>query len=766
MSPDSNKQSAAARILRRLSSEEGISMVAAMMALIAGMLMAAAAWATANTEIRTANSDRWARVAYQRAQSGVSDYVKRLSNDPNYWSACDRGGLGTGDGLGTSAINDTIYGSAYDAAYGTTDGHPTRRWLPWNAEGTAEDRALDSQYTIDLIPATGNDYCGTTNESLSTQRLVNMQTGTFRVRVTGRAGPPVPPSIASNQIDSWRQANWKRSSIAVEFRRAGFLDYVYFTDHEALDPAFIRNINQTFIGFIVAIFNPPSYTNCDNYYRYTDGAKPGRESVEAAGWVCPNERPIYNGEEIRGPVHTNDSLTVESFNDPTSPILGNAGKGDRVEVYDNGQSGNACASNQRAGGCACPFKQGQTFAGTGIATGRVCSKTQRINTGVQLITGPDAGYIEMPDGNDELKLWAGDGPPPNGHLYTGRTTITLRDDGKYNVVNAAAGGTLTGIDYPSNGVIYVQNATGTGTCESNTDGMYTSATLPGGMQPGCALTEVQGTYDTSLTIGSEADIVAIGDVKRKAGTSALLGLVANNYVRVRHYSKDAADNNYYKKCSTPPIAFWFIVWWYIPDMGTHAECMKTGSSGQAFITGLVNLLSTNPFNSDPMVGYTCDRESPAPYPGAPVMRIDAAILALRRSFVVDSSNCGKQIGDNANPLVINGAMTQNWRGGITGKDWSHIYNQTFCNADNSTNGRPGSWGFAQMWWDVQRWFIKDLMGWCSNDHGYYAKQFYYDYLLRALSPPHFLKPSESTWRINRIRQTVPACKCGPTGATG
>jgi hypothetical protein len=740
--------------LRRVTSEDGISMIAAMMALMAGMLLAAAAWATANTEVRVANQDRWSRVAYQRAQTGVSDYVKRLANDPNYWSACDRGGLTLSDnGLGKTAINDTIYDQAYDTAYGTTGGHTERRWLPWNAAGTSGDRGIDSQYTIDLLPTDGYDRCGTVNEATASERMVNLQTGTFRVRVTGRAGPPVPYSVPTSGIDDWRQANWKRSSIVVEFRRAGFLDYVYFTDHEALDPAFIRNIQQTMIGSFIAIFNPPDFTDCDKYYRYTSAGLLGRENVEAAGWVCPNDRPVYNGEEVRGPVHTNDSFSVESFSGATAPLFGNPNKGDRVEIYDNGKSGSVCASGTRNGSCACPFRRSQSFAGTGIATGRVCSATQRINTGVQLITGPDAGYIEMPTGNDELIFWAGL-DAPSGHLYTGKTQITLRDDGKYDVWNQNIG-TLTGVTYPESGVIYVKNSDGAGTCESNTDNMYTSAALPGGMQPGCALTEVQGTYNKSLTIGSQADIVATGDVRRATGTSALLGLVANNYVRIRHYSTGAGDDNYYKKCSTPPIAFWFVVWWYIPDVAGHGSCMKIGASGSSFISGMVTLLQNNPFNGDPLVGYTCERET-SPVSAPAVKRIDAAILALRRSITVDSSNCGNSIGSAADPLVFNGAMTQNWRGGITGQDWSHIFNQ-MCAGE----GRPSDW-WQGLWYDIQAAFA-NFMGYCSNNHGYAAKQFYYDYLLRALSPPHFLKPTESSWRINRIRQTVPACNCGPKG---
>lgn len=733
----------------RVMREDGISMIAAMMALVTGMLLAAAAWATANSGIHLADGDRWSRLAYQRAQSGVSDYVKRLANDPNYWSACDRGGIGTTNGLGTSAINDTIYGSAYDAAYGTTNGHPTRRWLPYDATaGSATDRGYNGQYTIDLLPANGNTMCGTTSQATAATRMINSLTGTFRVRVTGRAGPPVPSTVAASGIESWRAAHWKKVSIVTEFRRAGFLDYVYFTDHEAMDPNLINAGQQSFLSWIYSFFSPPGDTvsKCNDYYRRAlDGSTPGREALESGGWVCENDRPIYNGEQIKGPFHTNDSSLVESTSGSSAPLFGNANMGDRVEIYDSGQTGNACSSGNHNGGCACPFRTSKKAFDTNISTGRTCSNTARMNTGVQLVTGPDAGYIDMPSGNSELKIWAGLAAP-NGSLYRGKTTITLRSDGKYDVVNPYV--TATGVAYPSSGVIYVQND-GSPSCDSNPDADYNSASLPGGMSPGCALVEVKGTYNQSLTIGSEADIVVTGNIQRSSGTSALLGMVANNYVRVRHYPKSSGDQtNYMKKCTyqfTNLLDLFGL--WGLSDFGS---CLHVGFSlGNAF-----NLLA-QAFSGG--VGYTCERES-SPVYGTPVTNIQAAVLALRHSFTVDGSQCGDQVGDSsgsataANTLVFSGAMTQNWRGALTDQDWSAVFDPT-CNWINDNSGS---------FFGIILGGIFSYLGWCGNHHGYRFKDVSYDYLLRALSPPHFLTPTESAWKINRMRQTAPACGCGPT----
>ncbi len=745
----------------RMRDESGISMIAAMMALVVGMALAGAAFATANSGISLATSDKWQRLAYQRAQSGLADYVRRLANDPNYWTACDRGGIGTGRGLGSSAVNDTLYGSAYDSAYGTTDGHPYRRWLPWNSPATSQDRALNGQYTIDLIPSNGNSSCGTTNEATAVQRLVNNRTGTFRVRITGRAGPPATSVPISAQaggesnasyearaiaaIDAYRQQKWKKVSIVAEFRRAGFLDYVYFTDHEAIDPSLITTAKQTLLSSIYQVFVPPGNSNvlCDDYYRRAlNASESGREAMEASGWICDNERPIYNGEQIKGPVHTNDSILVESFSGSSAPLFGRANEADRVEVYDSGHTGNTCAANQRSGGCVCPFRTNGRLFDTNVGTSRTCSRTARMNTGVQLVTGPDAGYIDMPTGNQELKIWAGDAAP-TGHLYTGKTTITLRNDGKYDVANTSVN--LTGVNYPDNGVIYVQNDPSASSCDSNPNGMYTSTTTPGGMSVGCALVEVKGTYNEPLTIGSQADIVITGNVQRHSGTSALLGLVANNYVRVRHYSSGSGDYNYQKQC-----VFQFNILDIFGFFGVSdfANCMHISATNFGDIFA-------NLFNGG--VGYTCERES-NPVSASPVLNIQAAILALRKSFTVDSSQCGNQIGDTsgsptaANTIVFNGAVTQKWRGAITDQDWTAMWDGV-CSWASSNSG---NWAGAIVGW------IFNGLNWCSGHHGYRFKDFSYDSLLRALSPPHFLTPTESAWRINRLRQTAPACACGPT----
>ena len=76
------------------------------------------------------------------------------------------------------------------------------------------------------------------------------------------------------------------------------------------------------------------------------------------------------------------------------------------------------------------------------------------------------------------------------------------------------------------------------------------------------------------------------------------------------------------------------------------------------------------------------------------LRIDAALLAIDHSFIVDNYDCGNGLGD----LKVTGAIAQRYRGAV------------------GTSGGTG--------------FIKDYL---------------YDDRLKYRSPPHFLSPIDSAW---------------------
>ena len=92
-------------------------------------------------------------------------------------------------------------------------------------------------------------------------------------------------------------------------------------------------------------------------------------------------------------------------------------------------------------------------------------------------------------------------------------------------------------------------------------------------------------------------------------------------------------------------------------------------------------------------------------------RIEAAMLALKDSFVVDNYQCGDALGT----LTVFGAIAQKFRGPVG----------TF----SGTNLNSG-----------------------------YAKDYNYNDALRYRSPPYFLDPLQAAWRVVRANEQVPAAK--------
>jgi hypothetical protein len=96
----------------------------------------------------------------------------------------------------------------------------------------------------------------------------------------------------------------------------------------------------------------------------------------------------------------------------------------------------------------------------------------------------------------------------------------------------------------------------------------------------------------------------------------------------------------------------------------------------------------------------------------PVVRniqIDAAILSLRHSFIVDNYQCGSSLGS----LTVRGAIVQKYRGPV-----------------GTGNGVTVVTGFAKNYW--------------------------YDDRFRYRSPPYFLTPVAASWDVVRSHEQTPA----------
>jgi hypothetical protein len=420
--------------------------------------------------------------------------------------------------------------------------------------------------------------------------------------LTGQRYPACDPAQPSRTMINTRDGTFqirstgfarraKRSLIAT-FRKKGFLDFIYVTDNESSNPVAYKVRTGGYATTPdVQAWASNTTTGCMRYYRNGRGSaswsgtvsEPGNtRSMSFGCW----EINFLDADAVRGPFHTNDQMLICG-----RPDFGRS-SADKIEVSQNPgwRPNTGCSGNN------------PNFIGT---------------------YAPGSAVMALPPSNSKLKSLV-----DPGYTFTGRTTIRL----------SAGGVTVNGQlkAYPPNGIIYVENDPA-GPCS------FYDPTRTEVVEPACGDALVEGTYGADLTIAAEKDVVVTDDTL-KAG-DVMLGLIANNFVRVGHPVSSRAprwDGNSYD--------------W---------NCTNNG-----------------------------------PFPN----QIDAAILALNQSFIVDNYYCGASLGT----LTVNGAIAQKVRGFVT----------------------AGGGG--------------------------YIKNYVYDDRLKFRQPPHFLDPVRSAWRVLRQKEQTPA----------
>jgi type II secretory pathway pseudopilin PulG len=322
---------------------------------------------------------------------------------------------------------------------------------------------------------------------------------------------------------------------------------------------------------------------------------------------------FVTGDHIKGPLHTNDDLAICG-----TPEFGRNAS-DVIEV-------GAPPKGWIDGGCSGFGTANPKFVGPLVTT---------------------APVLKPPATNGRLKKIAG----PT-YTYSCQTKIELNGT-TMNVTTSA--GTTNGVPFPSSGVVYVQNGSCPGTSWPSCSTEYSpfTATYPSGSDCGTVL--VKGSYSGQLTIAAENNIIIEGNIT-KSGTG-LLGLIANNFVRVKHpfcRDKKGSETGGIEGCPSKKV----------PAQTGKGSCNEgTDASGTL--------------------------ENP---------KIEAAILAIDHSFIVDHYDCGNELGI----LTVKGAISQKFRGAV-----------------GTTGG-----------------------------HGY-KKSYEYDDRLRYMEPPNFLDPVEPAWHIQR-----------------
>ena len=535
--------------LGALRSERGFSMIVVMGVMAASAMFVAAAFAAANGDLPLTRDSQDRKQAYAAAEAGINFYQYHLNQDPDYWTRCD-------------AV----------PAPNTSELNPVNQ--PWNSGADVRRwrsvAGLNTEYTIELTPANGYTQCvpGTAAS------MIQQSTGGFKIRSTGRP----------------RAGSKLRRTLIAQFRRRSFLDFLYFTDFETVDPLAYSASNQVRAG-----------NECADRYR-----------ASRTSWC--DEIQFADNDAINGPFHTNDDILTCG-----TPIFGR-NSADPVEFMAGppGWRGLTSAEGCNAGGSP-------TFNGP---IRNNVTKLTMPTTNAALEAAAQPGYLFA--GTTKIRF---NGPPAND--------MTVTTNYRPSTNAAGTGGTVTTKALPPNGVIYVK--TGTAGCTAVDPPIDTSYSE----SVSCGNLYVDGTYTKSMTLGAKNDIIVKPDgnttatnsvsLVKPTGSDHVLGLIANNFVRIYHKVSSDCDDN-----STPEV-----------DNVT----------------------------------------------------IDAAILTLAHSFVVDNWRCGDQLQN----LTVKGAIAQKYRGAV------------------GTTGGTG-----------------------------YIKNYNYDDRLRYRSPPFFLTPVAASWGVARSNEQVPA----------
>lgn len=533
--------------VRRRDNEDGFTMISVVLGLSLVVALSIVAVTAVSGDLHLTRNDLDHRRAYEAAKAGINDYVFHLHDETDYWTNCDDV---------PKPVNDAVN------QVGST---AKRRAVPGNTGG---------EYAIELIPAEAQasyTQCSTEDPGGSMLEPSGLLKGTFRIRATG----------FSNGVEV---------AIVATFKPATFLDYVYFTQLETLDP----------VSYGYA--NPSSQLEGVNS-QCSKTIEEGRndDPIPSAGGYCV-VISFVSGDSINGPMHTNDAFVICG-----SPTLGR-GPADPVEV--SGPPKGWFSTKTFSGSCS---GYDTNFKGTFTA---------------------DSPVIKPPPSNSALKAVAEQG----GKKFSGQVRICLSG----NTMAVSHGATCTTPDadgysgpIPSNGVVYVESIA----CPT----VYSpfTATYPATSE--CGNAYIHGEYSGQLTLATENDVIVDGNLIHSG--EGVLGLVANNFVRVYHpYSSDETST----------------------QVG-RGNCGSGGSNGPGSIANL---------------------------------QIDAAILAIEHSFIVDHYDCGASLGT----LTVNGAIAMKYRGPV------------------GTTGSPGRG---------------------------YLKNYSYDDRLRYMQPPSFIEPAESDWVIGR-----------------
>jgi hypothetical protein len=197
-------------------------MVIAISVMLITSLLVAGAFVATQQDVGLSHLDTTQKEAYYAALAGVQEFEYQMQVNPNYWQTCAK----------------------------------TTNTLP---------QEPGSSYKLKILPAAGSSECSTSNPIASVIESAGSAAQTFRIESVGTAGKHPE----------------EHHTIIATFKVTGFLNFIYYTNHEDEDPS-LYNASK-------ACSEP------NTFYPNTSGC----ELIQFA-----------TGDSINGPVHTNDAVCV------------------------------------------------------------------------------------------------------------------------------------------------------------------------------------------------------------------------------------------------------------------------------------------------------------------------------------------------------------------------------------------------------------------------------------------------------------------------
>jgi len=404
----------------RLRGEEGFTLLIALGVMFVTSLLLVAAFTVTNSDVHLSHVDATQKQAYYAALAGIQEYEYKLQANPNYWQTCE------------------------------------------GPSSTVPEESTE-HYEVSVLPASSSPEgaaCSVANPFNTVIESKGTLANTFRVKATGYAGTE------------------KRSLVAT-FKVNGFLNYIYFTNFETLDPQLYGE--ETLAN------------NCkEKYYSQWNGK-----------FECQNIE-FTTGDSVNGPMHTNDAADVGG-----AATFGREGHNPADSVEING-------GTYPTAGCGGSAKY---YTATKCYTKGPVLVAPAEDTSLATYTESANKYY----GVTHLAL--------NGAANT--ITVTYFKGGVEKKETVA---------WPKNGLIYVQPSK-EAACTYNYEYANSDNAAETSEEKGCGNVYVHGTYSKSLTVAGYNDLIIDGElyptsVEGKLGSepsgTATLGLIASKYVRIYH----------------------------------------------------------------------------------------------------------------------------------------------------------------------------------------------------------------------------------------